>query len=368
MRKRNIGIDLLRILSMYMVMTLHTMSNGGFLLVHRVNTVHTQVIFLLTFLNIVAVDLFAIISGYVGLNSHHKTSRIIDLWLQVVMYAYVIALAFKAFAPQYLTGAKFIDSFLPTITGQYWYFNGYLLLFILMPLINAGIKQLSKNQFTILCIVLFFITSCLGFIKNSFMFNNGLSGIWLIIMYIYGAYIKLYGLPKLNKIHGLITYFGASILGFIIANIVVLRKLGGHSYSTGNILYQDWYYWFDYYAPLVVIATFGLFWFFVNLDINNKKIIQIVEKISPLAFGPYLLQSNHIVYGWFAHAYDSYYYNNIFMMIFLIMGTALLWFAIGLIIEFIRQTITQKIKLVQRVTAVIKYIFYKLIGKYLPIQ
>ena len=29
MKKRIIGIDLLRILSMYMIMTLHTMSNGG---------------------------------------------------------------------------------------------------------------------------------------------------------------------------------------------------------------------------------------------------------------------------------------------------------------------------------------------------
>lgn len=43
MKKRIIGIDLLRILSMYMIMTLHTMSNGGGLLYHQVNTIHSYV-------------------------------------------------------------------------------------------------------------------------------------------------------------------------------------------------------------------------------------------------------------------------------------------------------------------------------------
>jgi surface polysaccharide O-acyltransferase-like enzyme len=50
---------------MFMVMTLHTMSNGGGLLYHQVNTWHTQTIMLMTFLNNIAVDLFALISGYV---------------------------------------------------------------------------------------------------------------------------------------------------------------------------------------------------------------------------------------------------------------------------------------------------------------
>lgn len=49
----------------------------GGLLYHQVNTVHTQTIMFLTFLNNVAVDLFAIISGYVGLTSHHRISRIV---------------------------------------------------------------------------------------------------------------------------------------------------------------------------------------------------------------------------------------------------------------------------------------------------
>jgi surface polysaccharide O-acyltransferase-like enzyme len=84
MKKRIIGIDLLRIVSMFMIMTLHTMSNGGGLLYHQVNTCHTQVILMMTFLNNIAVDLFALISGYVGLHSHHRVSRIVELWLQVV--------------------------------------------------------------------------------------------------------------------------------------------------------------------------------------------------------------------------------------------------------------------------------------------
>ena len=81
---RSYNVDLLRIISMMMVVTLHSLSRSGML------TETEGIIFNLSwFLEIVcygAVDIFLLISGYFGVKSKFKLSRILSLWLQVVFY------------------------------------------------------------------------------------------------------------------------------------------------------------------------------------------------------------------------------------------------------------------------------------------
>ncbi|UXC68812.1 acyltransferase [Limosilactobacillus vaginalis] len=351
-KERNYGVDLLRIISMYMIMTLHVMSNGGSLLEHQVNTYHTQVILLLTFFNNVAVNLFALISGYVGIKAKRKAKRIIELWLQVLFFSWGIMLFFLLFLPQYLNHFQELASIFPTLSKQYWYFNAYLLLFILMPIINNGIKKLNKSQFSKLCLLLFIITSCIGgiFYQDSFALNNGFSGIWLIIMYIFGAYLKQYGL-KIKPNLSLLMYLMASILGAVIVNLTVI---GSNGYSSGKVLYDNWFKWFNYNNPIMVINAILLFWVFVNINIKGRYTIGFIEHISTLAFGTYLLQTNYIVYAWFKGRYAYFYDKNILFMLFLILLTALGWFILGSIVEAIRQYAFRKLKIVSFVTKLLK--------------
>lgn len=305
--KRIIGIDLLRIISMYMIMTLHTMSNGGGLMYHRVNTLHTQTIILLTFLNNVAVDLFALISGYVGLKSHHRTSRIIELWLQVIFYSWLILFVFLVFSPSYINRYQIFASIFPTASMQYWYFNSYLLVFIFMPLLNFGIDKLTHKQFLRLCISLFITTSILGlsiFPDKVFNLDGGFSGLWLIIMYLYGAYLNKYGtvLKKLPAFWDILLYVFVSIIGAITLNCMVVGQRG---YSNGSILYRDWAKWFNYNTPFAVIGAIFIFLAFLRIHISNDKVRKFIIRLGALSFGTYLLQTNYIVYAWFKGHYES---------------------------------------------------------------
>ena len=66
MKERNYGIDLLRILSMFMVVLLHLCGFGGVLSNVKPFSVNYYIAWFLEIVSYCAVDVFALISGFVG--------------------------------------------------------------------------------------------------------------------------------------------------------------------------------------------------------------------------------------------------------------------------------------------------------------
>ena len=71
-RERNYGIDLLRIVSMLMVVVLHVLGQGGVLKTSTPLSIGYSVAWILEIAAYCAVNCYALISGYVGVNSKFK--------------------------------------------------------------------------------------------------------------------------------------------------------------------------------------------------------------------------------------------------------------------------------------------------------
>ena len=99
MKERNYGIDLLRIVSMLMVVINHILRFGG---VYSDNLagIGRLLIVGMDVLCLCAVNCFALISGYVGVRPKHKFSNIISLWLLVLFYGIVFLSVFALVAPE----------------------------------------------------------------------------------------------------------------------------------------------------------------------------------------------------------------------------------------------------------------------------
>ena len=80
---RNYGIDLLRIVSMIMILVLHICDIGG-MLTFTDRDANDTVGYFFYAMSFCAVNCFALISGYVGYKSKHKYANIIYLTLQVI--------------------------------------------------------------------------------------------------------------------------------------------------------------------------------------------------------------------------------------------------------------------------------------------
>ena len=121
-QKRNYGIDLLRIVSMIMVVTLHVLGNGWFLDDIDGITPVFGTMWLLEIACYCAVNCYALISGYVGYGKKFKLSGIIQLWIEVVFYLVLFNLIYKMIDPSSVDDTQMFTSLFPVMSDKYWYF------------------------------------------------------------------------------------------------------------------------------------------------------------------------------------------------------------------------------------------------------
>lgn len=139
-KSRQTGIDLLKCISMAMVIVLHissfglkTVSLNNYPLVNIINSV-------LQAFSIVGVNCFVLITGYflsrkrIELNlsellKYYK--RLVPLWIQVVMYSIGIFLVLCIIPGSGVAFSikQIVSQILVVLSGQYWFFSKYFWLF-----------------------------------------------------------------------------------------------------------------------------------------------------------------------------------------------------------------------------------------------
>ena len=294
-QERNYGIDLLRMVAMFLVVVLHILGQGGVLGKTQAYSGQYLVGWFLEIAAMCSVNLYALISGYVGIHSKYRVTNIVVLWLQVFLYSFGIAVLTAIFRPDFCSFSGVIEYAFPVITKKYWYFSAYVCLFLFMPLLNAGVNALSKKslQRIVVAMLLVFTVAASAAKETShdpFVLSSGYSGIWLMILYVVGAYIGKYGLwenvpqPALPGI-----FFGCAALSLAIK--VLIRRLNSVVSGTAyNLKFVS-----AFISPLTVIGSIALLLFFSRLRCGSisKKVIAL---FAPAAFGVYIIHVHPIIW------------------------------------------------------------------------
>lgn len=288
---RNYGIDTLRILSMFMVVVLHILGLGG-ALPESTNSLTASFSFLalLKCMAYCAVDCYALITGYVCIHSKHQYKRLLTLWLQVIFYTIIITSLTAALQPGTVGLRDFYNALLPMITNQYWYFTAYVGLFVLMPFLNKMLLHSTKRQQQALFVGSFTLLSLLPLIApNGDIMGSakGCSMLWLVALYLVGAYIKLHepDFRFLSKKWCLLLYC-ACIL--IIWGGVLLNGAGITTLLHSRFL--------TYTSPFVVLSAVGLFLFFLQCRFRSTAVQKSIRFFAPISFGVYLIHTNPVIF------------------------------------------------------------------------
>ena len=201
MKERNIGLDICRVLSMIGIVLLHVIGKGG--VQTAVNNQYTINYWAAAWTNICAfcsVDIFAMMSGYFGINKKKDTIfRAIELIVIVLFYSVIITMCFLIFAPSRITGIRdIIKGLFPPLVGRYWYITCFIPVLILQPFINKMLLSLTKKQHFVMIVIEVLVFSCVpsAVSVDFFKFENGYSFVWLLSLYTIGAYL---GRDRENK-------------------------------------------------------------------------------------------------------------------------------------------------------------------------
>lgn len=331
--KRNYGIDLLRLVSMLMVVILHVLGQGGVLAAEGASLASHESAWLLESMCICSVNCYALISGYVGLNGRFRVSNILQIWLQAIFYTVIITVLFAVFLPQTLEKDSWLGAFLPVSTGQYWYLTAYVAVYLLSPLINAGIRAVSGRVLGGIVIISSILMIVLpGILQiNTYVFNNGYSFAWLLYMYIVGGCIKRCGiLDRITAAKALCCYAGSVLLTWLLKFII---DIGAYMRQAAIAPYKE----IGYTAPAVFLSALFLFAVFAKLRIGGAA-EKLIKAFSPLAFGVYLIHTHPLIFNNVIDgAFTGYAGMEFFLMLPAVLGTALGIFAVCMVLEKVRQ-------------------------------
>lgn len=202
---RNIYMDILKIISMFMVVLLHATNFGIQNIKIEIGSINYFIVWIIRIFSMVAVNCFVLISGYFLCqkkeNKENILKKIIRLWVQTEMYSIGLYLLL-CFIPQ--NGVRFsiktcIKQSFPILTYEYWFIVMYILLLLISPLLNIIINNIKQEEYKTLIKLALFVFSIIPSINvfgDEFGTNSGYSLIWFVVLYFIGAYLKIYGLKK----------------------------------------------------------------------------------------------------------------------------------------------------------------------------
>ncbi len=289
--ERNMGIELFRVVSMILVVWLHLLGHGGVLSATPSMSVNYKVALFLNVIVYCSVNCYALISGYTNTKTTFKFRRFIYLWLETMVLITALNV-FMYFCVPSVTVTKewWIAGLFPLIKRELWYFCAYFLMYPLIPVLNKGLQSLEKWQHILLIFSMQLVTVFRLLVhKDNFALSSGYSAMWLICLYVIGAYFRIYGAPKWAKPWvTLPAFFLAAGVAFARRIIPEIKFAAGELDKT-SIWYEERDILISYISPCMVIMGVMLLLFFMQVKIRFKPTKWIISNLGKATWGVFVL-------------------------------------------------------------------------------
>lgn len=287
-KSRNSSIELLRIISMWMIVFYHfhthVLQYGSDAVVYRAVQIPIHI----------AVISFVLISGFFGINASIKGFS--KLLAKILFYALFITLIVVIYGVisgkpvlystdyvhQFPISKGFaINSFLFVSRSPLWFIRSYLLLYMISPFLNKVLENQTKQERILLLIILGFITLWIDLLRVDGM-GGGKNVLNFSFIYVVGRTIKEYDfLEKVNIKINLISYI---ILTLSVVALFVVFDGTAIGSAIGVLAFR-------YNGIICVISAILFFMLFARITLNSK----IINIISVSVFAVYLIHEHPLL-------------------------------------------------------------------------
>lgn len=300
--KRQANFELLRIVAMFMIIVLHYLVKGWvatpFPFVAKENPVGVLAWLIESFC-IVAVNCYVLISGYFLVESAWKPGRLVSLLAQVLFYSLLIPLFFLAAGG--ISGGEldiydWIGFAFPFGTEHYWFATAYLVMYVLAPFLAEGTRRVEKRtlQVVIGILVLYFSVWKSVLPVRLATDRYGYDFGWFVCLFLIAAYIRLYGLPKLERRKNAVLLYVGMCLGIFLLTAGVAAAAGK---VAALEYYMDMPTTYDHI--LCLAGAIGLFMVCKDTRLPEGRLTAVIRGLAPYTFGVYLVHEHLLVrYEW----------------------------------------------------------------------
>lgn len=333
------NIEVLRILAMMMVISLHFLAKGNLLPKLTGNlTAQGYTAWLLEALSICAVDVYVLISGYFLVETGFRCTRLIKLILQVLFYTILIPIVMISMGlldPATITQHQALEYIFPVNMLHYWFISAYVLMFLFTPILNTAVHAMKQIQlkYTILILLLMESVTKTVLPVRLELDNLGYDCLWFMVVYLIAAYIRLYGISFFSSARkSAVTYF--VLIAALYALVMGVRFLFFKTGKLENFIEAP----FGYNHLITITAAIALFYAFYHWHFEGK-LANLICRISPYTLGVYLLHEHvEVRYLWpfWLHADQA---ASVYGLIKLWFFAVLTVFCIGIAVDCVRDQI-----------------------------
>ncbi len=339
---RMANMELLRIISMMLVIVLHFLGKGMEIGSNEVVNPQMQgyqyLAGLLKAFAIVAVNVYMLISGYFLCESTFRIKRLLSLLLQLWFYSIGVGLVAALFG--YLPEEGFsiyylAQLLLPVSTNHYWFMTAYVFMYLFAPLLALGVRYMTKKQhLTVLGLLLF----TFSFIKSVCPIplttdHQGYDVIWYLCIFLVAAYIRRYGIPFFcNKRRCFLVYAGMTIL--IFGTMLALRTVFLRTGKLREMITMS----YNYNHVFVLISSVALFCLFTFVIIKTGFWGKLICSIAPYTLGVYMLHEHIAIrYEWPKLIFKlTGIPNGIITFAMGLILSVIVVFSVGILVDYLR--------------------------------
>lgn len=280
--KRNLSLDVLKILACFSVVILHVFGR-------KMNIGNSMIYYMATF----AIPIFFMVNGFLLMNKEVITyqyvmKKIIRMIVVIIVWNIIIALG------NFVIKQELINPIIESIKNliqqgtfyQFWFFGSLMLLYSILPKLHKWLKE-NKRTYQIVLITLFFICIAIDVINIIW----GIRGeeiitskiiqtfrLWTWLFYfLLGGYIGKYDLEIKYK-----ERLNFKAMGIMIISFVIL-----YQYLIGKYIFKDFHA--EYFYDNIFIMLYSVLIFKGMLSKKCEKYHGMIEKISNCIMGIYIL-------------------------------------------------------------------------------
>lgn len=336
--KRQANFELLRIVAMMMIIVLHYLNKGELLAAYTTDrSVVNYAAHLTEAFCIVAVNCYVLLGGYFLVESVWKPGRVVSLAAQILFYSVLIpvVLICAGVVPAgELSVYDWLGFVLPVETEHYWFATAYLVMYGFAPFLAEGVRRVEKRTLQIVIGILFLYFSVwksvlpVRLATDRYGYDFG----WFLFLFLVAAYIRLYGLPRLEqRRNAVLLYVGMSLGIFVLT--------AGVDVMSGKVTALEYYRDMPttYNHILCLAGAIGLFMICKDTELPEGRAAAVIRGLAPYTFGVYLVHEHLLArYAWMQWlGVDSVRGSWLFMPHMI--GCVLVVYVTGTAVDFVRK-------------------------------
>ena len=291
-KERNINIDYLKILAIFLIIISHSVpfygnSNSESYINLNFATYNLDIfiMIILRHLGQIGNCIFMIITSYFLCDSNKmKINKIFQIIIDTFIFSILILLIILTMGINLDKKVIFRQLF-PITYQNVWFVTVYVLIYFSHTLLNDIINRSNRKRLFKIIFVMFLLYSCAGFIiGGNKYYNNHL--ISFIMIYFIVAYCKKYckGIMKNRKINEFILFFSLCIF---LLFLVILNQLGLKiNMFDGKMLRMN-----SFANPIIILISFSCFNIFSTLDLKKR----LISNLSSITLYIYMIHENQLI-------------------------------------------------------------------------